>query len=65
MKIDINRISHQLAADPTITDYDFWRALKQVNYDLETAERSRRPIPIDKLRVRVIIRKAMAKRTKT
>ncbi len=40
MKIDIQKLADELAADQSITDYDFWRALKMIDhevFELDTA----------------------------
>jgi hypothetical protein len=31
MRIDIEKASDKLADDPRLTDYDFWRTLKNLN----------------------------------
>ena len=62
MNIDIDGLSNRLAADGTISDYDFWRASKTINQALYMIERYRLPIPIDVLRARTIIRQARKKR---
>ena len=62
MNIDIDRLSKRLADDRTISDYDFWRASKNINQALYMIERYRLPIPIDVLRARNIIRQARKRR---
>jgi len=62
MNIDIDQLSKRLAADTTISDYDFWRASKTINQALYMIERHRMPIPIDVLRARNIIRQARKRR---
>jgi hypothetical protein len=62
MNIDIDKLSKRLAADATISDYDFWRASKTINQALYMMERYNLPIPIDVLRTRNIIRKARNRR---
>ncbi|APH72255.1 hypothetical protein [Aquibium oceanicum] len=59
---DVNRISDRLANDPLVTDYDFWRAIKDVEYEIHSADTSGSPIPIDLLQWRKILRKAQSKR---
>jgi hypothetical protein len=62
MNIDIDKLSKRLAADATVSDYDFWRASKTINQALYMMERYRLPIPIDVLRARNIIRQAKKRR---
>jgi hypothetical protein len=62
MNIDFNKLSKRLAADATISDYDFWRASKSINQALYMIERYNLPIPIDVLRARNIICQARKKR---
>jgi hypothetical protein len=62
MNIDFNKLSKRLAADATVSDYDFWRASKYINQALYMIERYNLPIPIDVLRARSIISQARKKR---
>ena len=62
MNIDIDKLSKRLAVDTTISDYDFWRASKNINQTLYMIERYRLPIPIDVLRARNIIKQARKRR---
>lgn len=62
MKIDAKRLAERLAFDPRISDYDFWRAAKTVDDAIYRSERQRRPIPIDLVYARAIIRTARRKR---
>lgn len=62
MRIDIEQLSSQLASDTTISDYDFWRALKTIDNELYRIERQRRPIGIEIVFARAIIRNAQRKR---
>lgn len=62
MKTDIDRLSEELALDSTVTDYDFWRALRTVNDQIFALDRARSPIPIKFLHLRAILRRAWAKR---
>lgn len=55
MNIDLDKLSKRLAADATISDYEFWRASKTINQALYMMERYKLPIPIDVLRARNII----------
>jgi len=63
MAVDINRLSNQLAANRSITDYDFWRASKTINDALYLLEKHGSPIPMEVIRARKIIRQARLKRT--
>lgn len=62
MKIDITKLSDELAADPEVTDYDFWRALKSLDHQFHLIERSGAPIPMTIIQQRSILTKARAKR---
>jgi len=62
MKIDIHKLSDELAADPEVTDYDFWRALQKLNDEFFAIERDGRPIPMKIIQQRSIIRRARQKR---
>jgi hypothetical protein len=60
--IDVNRLTDRLAADPRITDYDLWRALRDLDDALYALDRSGDPIPIDVLRLRAAVRRTRAKK---
>jgi hypothetical protein len=62
MNIDLDKLSKRLAANATISDYDFWRASKTINQALYMMDRYNLPIPIDVLRARNIIRQARNRR---
>lgn len=62
MKVDVKRISERLARDPGLSDYDFWRALKSLDDELYRIEIRRRPIPIDLVFARAILRRARENR---
>ncbi|PWJ83960.1 hypothetical protein C7441_107120 [Pseudaminobacter salicylatoxidans] len=62
MKIDVAQMSSRLASDHTISDYDFWRALKTINNELYRIERLRMPIPMKMIYARAIITSARSKR---
>ena len=40
-------MSERLAGDPSITDYDFWRSLKNVNNEIFHIANSNDPIPME------------------
>ena len=62
MKVDIKVESDRLAADPRVTDYDFWRSLKNVDNEIFQIASTKRPIPLDMIRWRVILKRARTKR---
>jgi hypothetical protein len=62
MKTDIEATSDRLAADPSITDYDFWRSLKNVDNRIFEIANSNEPIPMDMIRWRAILKQARSKR---
>jgi hypothetical protein len=62
MKIDIHAAVEKLASDPGMTDYDFWRTLKNLEYEIFRRVTSNQPIPIDMLRWRRILKRARSKR---
>jgi hypothetical protein len=62
MAVDINQLSNQLAANRSITDYDFWRASKTINDALYLLEKHGFPIPMEVIQARRIIRQAKIKR---
>ena len=62
MKTDIKVEVDRLAADPRITDYDFWRSLKNVNNEIFHIANSNEPIPFDMIRWRAILKQACMKR---
>jgi hypothetical protein len=62
MKTDIKVEVDRLAADPRITDYDFWRSLKNVNNEIFHIANNNEPIPFDMIRWRAILKQARSKR---
>jgi len=62
MKQDIGAVAHQLADDQRITDYDFWRALKNLENEIYRISGARQPIPMEMIRWRAIIRQARNRR---
>jgi hypothetical protein len=55
-------LSDILARDPTISDYDFWRALRRIENELYRCRRLGKPIPIDLVYARRILNSAWAER---
>ncbi|MER8659560.1 hypothetical protein NKH34_00275 [Mesorhizobium sp. M1148] len=62
MKTDIKVEVDRLAADARITDYDFWRSLKNVNNEIFHIANNNEPIPFDMIRWRAILKQARMKR---
>jgi hypothetical protein len=62
MKTDIKVEADRLAADPRISDYDFWRSLKNLNYEIFTIANNNEPIPFAMIRWRAILKQARMKR---
>lgn len=62
MQIDTATTSEKLASDPRLTDYDFWRSLKNLENEIFQFSASRRPIPIEMLRWRRILIEARSRR---
>ena len=62
MAIDIAAESNRLADDPRISDYDFWRTLKNINNEIFDIAARKDPIPMEMIRWRAIVTKARAKR---
>jgi hypothetical protein len=62
MKTDIKVEVDRLAADLRITDYDFWRSLKNVNNEIFHIANNNEPIPFDMIRWRAILKQARMKR---
>ena len=63
MKNDIQATADALAADARLTDYDFWRMLKDLEYEIFERANASQPIPFDMLRWRGILKRARSKRT--
>lgn len=51
-------MADRLARDPRITDYDFWRAMKNLDNEIFEIANMNDPIPIKILRMREIVRRA-------
>ena len=62
MKIDIVAMSAELAADADLSDYDFWRAIKMVEDELYRIEREGRPIPMQMIYARHVLKTARSQR---
>lgn len=63
MKIDMNEMSEKLARDPSISDYDFWRTLKNLNNEIFHIANNNDPIPMELIRWRAVLNRARSKRT--
>ncbi len=62
METDIEDEAAKLAADPTISDYDFWRSLKNLNNEIFHMASSSEPIPFAMIRWRAILKQARLRR---
>jgi hypothetical protein len=62
MKIDINEMSEKLARDPTISDYDVWRTLKNLNNEIFHIANNNEAIPMELIRWRAVLDRAQSKR---
>ena len=62
MKQDIGAVAHRLAEDHRLSDYDFWRALKNLDNEIYRKAGEHQPIPIDMIRWRAIIKQARSRR---
>lgn len=62
MKQDIGSVAHRLAEDHRISDYDFWRTLKNLDNEIFRISGDRQPIPIEMIRWRAIIKQARSRR---
>ena len=62
LKVDVRQMSDRLAQDPAISDYDVWRALKLLEDELYEIENRRRPIPMDLIFARAILRRSQKNR---
>ncbi|MGN6145430.1 MAG: hypothetical protein ACTHNH_03000 [Mesorhizobium sp.] len=61
-RIDIEATSDRLAADERISDYEFWRSLKNLNNEIFEIANSNEPIPFEMVRWRAILKQARSKR---
>ncbi|MBA3446460.1 MAG: hypothetical protein H0T56_02420 [Pseudaminobacter sp.] len=62
MKIDIDKAAERLADNPRLSDYDFWRTLKNIDNEMFHIANNNDPIPLDMIRWRVILKQARLKR---
>lgn len=62
MKHDIAAVAQRLAEDHRLGDYDFWRALKNLDSEIGRMCDERRPIPIEMVRWRAILKQARNQR---
>ena len=61
-RIDIEATADRLAADERISDYEFWRSLKNLNNEIFEIANSNEPIPFEMVRWRAILKQARSKR---
>ena len=59
---NIEAEARRLACDPRVTDYDFWRSLKNLNNEIFALSVRKAPIPLEMIRWRAIIKQARLKR---
>ena len=62
MTIDTATTSEKLARDPRVSDYDFWRSLKNIDNEIFQIASAKGPIPIEMLRWRRILIEARIRR---
>ncbi|MCR4267116.1 hypothetical protein [Nitratireductor sp. ZSWI3] len=62
VKIDIDALSRCVADNANVSDYDMWRALKSLEDELYRIQAGRRPIPMDLVFARAILRRAQQAR---
>lgn len=62
MKRDIRAEADRLAEDCRLSDYDFWRTLKNVENEIFRLSSQGEPIPFELVRWRAIVRQARQKR---
>ena len=62
MKLDIRAAADRLAEDRRITDYDFWRMLKNLDDEIFRAGSAGEPISFDAVRLRAVLRQARSQR---
>ncbi len=62
MSIDIDHTSERLANDPRLSDYDFWRSLKNLENEIFQLSSRKEPVPIEMLRWRRILSRARHRR---
>ena len=62
MKLDIAMMSARLASDAKLTDYDFWRAIKMIDDELYKIERRGKPIPMQMIYARHVLKVARSTR---
>lgn len=58
MPTEIEKIASKIAHSPLFDGYSLWRVLKDVNNQIFDLQRQRAPIPIELVRLRVIITKS-------
>ena len=62
MALRTQTLSNILARDETISDYDFWRALRKIENELYRCRRLGKPIPIELVYARRILHSARMER---
>jgi hypothetical protein len=59
---DLKAMARRLAADERLSDYHFWRWLKDIDDALYQADRRRQPIPFHLIYARRLLRNARLRR---
>lgn len=62
MSREIKTKAERLAHDPRLSDYDFWRSIKNIDYEIFLISQRRQPIPIEMIRWRAILCQARKRR---
>lgn len=62
MKSEVELLSGLLASDRSISNDDFWRALRTVDHELHRLTRTGSPIPMNVIYVRRILDEARRRR---
>jgi len=62
MTSDFKRLTRRIANSPRATDYDFWRALRDLNDEVYAISKRGEAIPIELLRLRATLRSERAAR---
>jgi len=58
----MDEASENLPPEPQLSDHELWRALKVLDDELYLLCRAREPIPIERLRLRKVLRDAQRQR---
>ena len=64
MALSTETLSGILARDASITEYDFWRALRRIEGELYRCSRLGTPVPIELVYIRRILSSAWSQRNR-